>query len=122
MKQFIKDNKIKAHCKSVSRNPNMPDWKDANHYHVTLSSKGKKMSVFFSMGLGHKNKPTVADVLDCLASDAPYADESFEDFLSGFGYTDEDRKTYNAIVRTNDRLRNFLGDSFDALIYETERL
>lgn len=66
-------------------------------------------------------KPTVADVLDCLASDASGADQGFEDWAGDLGYDTDSRKaeeTYKTIQRQTKELRKLIGGAaFDALLY-----
>jgi hypothetical protein len=97
---------------------------DGMHWAVTLRMGRKQMTVPFSQGWAHTKPPTAADVLDCLASDASGADESFEDWAANYGYDTDSRKaerTYNAVRKQTARLRQFLGDKYEPLL-EVERL
>ena len=56
--------------------------------------------------------PTTADVLACLLSDASGAGETFEEWCSNFGYSDDSMKameTYRACQKTRSALQRFLG-------------
>lgn len=126
--EFIDRAGVSMTCKRVDRNPNMPD-ADMNHYLCVLQ-RGQRgvdyaqMRVYFSMGVAHKKPPTVANVLDCLASDASCANETFEQWCAEFGYDADSRsaeRTYNAVRKQTASLRAFLGSDTDALIYETDR-
>ena len=71
--------------------------------------------------------PSAADVLDCLASDSNTIDNArnFEDFCSDLGYDSDSRKAekiYKACRHAAKRLRNFIGDQYETLVYNTERL
>jgi hypothetical protein len=130
--QFIKDNRIKVSCcEMVGENPNCPDWTDAYHYKVTLSSRvessRRQMTVYFSMGYAHNNEPTAADILDCLASDAASVDNarSFEEWAADYGYDTDSRKAekiFRACEAQAAKLSAFLGDEYSNLLYETERM
>lgn len=76
----------------------MPDWKNADHWEVVLHITGKglyepELITYYSMGIGHKGKkPTMQQVLDCVASDAAgYEDSgSFEEWAMNYGYNPDD--------------------------------
>jgi hypothetical protein len=56
--------------------------------------------------------PTTADVLACLLSDASNASETFEEWCSNFGYSDDSMKVmeiYRACQKTRSALQRFLG-------------
>lgn len=60
--------------------------------------------------------PKLADVLQCLASDAGALEETFEDWCSNYGYDSDSRKaekTYRACVETAQQLVRLFG--FDGL-------
>lgn len=84
----------------------------SNAWRVELRYQGRSMTVPFYTGpaLG---EPTVADVVECLISDASGADQSFEDWCSDYGYDTDSRKdeaTYKAVVKQTRELRRLLGD------------
>lgn len=134
LSEFITELNIKVdECKPINSNPNMPNWTDARHYQVTLINKeGKKFSIPFSMGLGHKLPPTTEDVLDCLALDAMsiWDNKSFKDWKAEFGYEDayqEDntqvRNIYRACREQSKQLREWLSvRKYKALLFNVERL
>lgn len=72
--------------------------------------------------------PRLADVLDCLASDANGYDNSrnFEDWASDYGYDTDSRKaeaTYRIVAEQAKGLRYFLGDNaYRELIEDVDRL
>lgn len=94
------------------------DW-----WNVQLRMGGKRMRVTFGMGTGNDGrKPSVAEVLDNLLSEV--TEEPYGDWCAEFGYDPKDRepyRMYRAICRYNDKLREFLGDSFEEYVSETER-
>lgn len=110
-------------------NPHIDDNQKMDHWRCILRHGRRRMTVYFSKGIGHKGtEPTIAEVLDCLASDASTVDnaQGFEDWASDLGYDPDSRKaerTFKAVQRQSDRLRDFLGDSlYRTLLWETERL
>ena len=129
--QFIADHKLTMDAKRTSKNPNMdhdPKY-PMDHWKVTLRMGTRRMTTTFSMGMGHHGaQPDLADVLDCLASDASSYINSrdFEDFCSEFGYDTDSRKaerTYKACGHNAKRLERFLGsESLENLMYNTERM
>lgn len=125
---FINAHHITADAQHADSNPNMDGSENMDHWRVTLRRPGRKMTVYFSMGRGHNGKaPKADDVLDCLASDAAGVEnaQSFEDWASEYGYDADSRKahrTYTICKRQAERLRKFVGDEYQALLFETERL
>jgi hypothetical protein len=86
------------------------------------------MTVPFKMGQGHKGKPpTLADVLDCLASDSASVEEAenFHDWAHSLGMnldSIKDREIYQACERQARALKRFLGrELYEELLYATER-
>lgn len=134
MQEFIKDLGLTATAARVDKNPNMTSETPMDHWRVVLKYKDGglvplKMTVYFSMGTGHKGKaPEAADVLDCLASDAAGVENarSFEEWASEYGYDTDSRKahkTYTLCKREAERLLKFLGPTtYNDLLWETERL
>ncbi len=101
----------------------------------------RHFAVPYRMGLGHCSKarkedsqvmtvlhgetvyvyaPELADVLDCLQSDARAGGHArFEDFADEFGYDSDSRKAekvYQACRVSAGRMRTLLGDQFDAFM------
>lgn len=77
-----------------------------------------KMSAMYSMGSAHKGGPQIADVLECLQSDARAGESSWREFRMEFGSDRDDlRLMYDVCERTRDDLEAFLGpDVFRAFI------
>ncbi len=77
---------------------------------------------------GHKYRPEIADVLDCLASDVSSYDNSagFADWAGDFGYDTDSIKalaTFNAVGESYLGLKSLLGnEAMQELMYEVERL
>lgn len=97
----------------------------ANWYTVTLRMSRRQMTVPFGMGSAHTSEPDAAHVLSCLLSDASGADEDFENWARDLGYDTDSRRaerTYRQVQAQTAKLRAFLGDKFDAYMYETEQL
>ena len=71
--------------------------------------------------------PDAETVLDCLAMDASAYDSArnFEAWASELGYdTDSPRveRVYNVVAAQAKELRHLLGEHYDAVLYETERM
>jgi hypothetical protein len=105
------------------------DWhKFASHWECVITNpRGYTMRVEYSMGPAHKVPPTLADVLDCLASDASGFDaaDCFATWAAEFGYSDDSikaRDTYEACGAETKLLRALLGEDYETLLYKTERL
>ena len=143
LKDFITANRISMTAVLCDRNPNNPDWTDADHWKVTFTRReqtGKrynarkdgtavvaKLTTYFSMGYGHKGQaPDAESVLDCLSSDASYLDMPFSEWAIDMGYDPDSRKAeriYKACEHGASRLKRFLGDDlYQTLLFGTERL
>ena len=108
----------------VMTGPPNEDSFDANWYRVTLKRGRRTLTVPFGMGYGLTSDPDAEGVLECLLSDASSADEDFDSWAADYGYDTDSRKaerTYKQVQAQTAKLRRFLGDAFDAYMYETER-
>jgi hypothetical protein len=114
----------------IDHNPQMTedDWsRGASHYKLTLKCGRRQMTTYFSMGSAHTSEPQLADVLDCLASDAAGVEnaQSFENWCAEYGYDTDSRKaekTFKICERQAENLKRLLGDdAFDQLLWHTER-
>lgn len=126
MAQFITENFVRMTCKPTDRNPNMHSSADMEHWRCTITHNGQRMVVTFSMGSGHNGaEPTLATVLDCMASDASSCDGlTFEAWCRELDYDTDSRRaehTYRAVVRQAKALRRVFGPQFQTLLYSTER-
>jgi hypothetical protein len=127
IRDFVTQNGITIKVERADSNKNAPDWKDANHYKVTLKMAGKQLTTYFSQGYGINGEPKASSVLDCLASDAAGYENArdFEDWASEYGYDTDSRKAekmYKVIGKQADKLKLFLGENlYDSLLWNTER-
>ena len=127
IKQFVNRYKVKASSKLAESNPHMIDeqW-NANHYKVTLKTRGRQYTLYFSKGVLLTGDPTAEEVLSCLALDAASIENSrsFEDWASDLGYDPDSRraeKIYNGVVKSSERLKILLGDEgYNQLLWDTE--
>lgn len=96
-------------------------WK-CDQWRVELSNKSGMWSTDYFTGLGLRTKPrtswdqprpkkpTIADVLYSLFTDASAADYNFSDWCDTFGYSDDSIKalnTYKACLETATALRKY---------------
>ena len=85
-------------------------------WRVELRYQRRRMTVqFYST-----SEPTIADVLECIYSDATSADESFEEWADNMGYDEDSRSAYatwEAVQAQAAQLRRLLGDDYDRLVY-----
>ena len=129
--QFITEQQLVMSVRPIKRNPHMQEQMPRN-FECTIDFVGRgyhePLTVYFSQGSAHKKPPTLAEVLDCLASDASGVDnaQSFEEWASEYGYDTDSRKaekTYNICRQQAQELKALLDrDAYDQLLYETERL
>ena len=135
--EFIAEHAITMTAERADANPNMNDKgyalalgrPEMDHWRIVLKCGSRRMSTYFSKGLGHHGaEPTAAEVLDCLASDAAGVAnaDSFEDWAGDYGYDTDSRsahKTYTICKRQAERLRKLLGDeqAYDGLLFSIER-
>ena len=130
--QFITEQQLVMSVRSVKRNPHMQGEQMPRNFECTIEFEDRgyhePLTVYFSQGSAHKKPPTLADVLDCLASDASGVDnaQSFEAWASEYGYDTDSRKaeaTYRACEKQAQELKALLGqDAYNQLLYSTERL
>ena len=129
--QFITEQQLVMSVRPIKRNPHMQEQMPRN-FNCTIEFEGRgyhePLTVYFSQGSAHKKPPTLAEVLDCLASDASGVDnaQSFEAWASEYGYDTDSRKaekTYNICVQQAQELKALLGqDAYNQLLNGTERL
>lgn len=95
----------------------------ATYWRCTLTHKGKRMSVYYSMGSALKGSPDAKYVLESLFMDAQTPD-AFPAFCSEFGYDEDSRKaeaTWKACRSIGIRLQKLLGRDFDGVKEEVEQ-
>lgn len=126
IEEFIQAHRIRMSAEQVDRNPQMDDF-EGDHWKCVLRVGTSRMTVHFSKGYGHHGaEPQVSEVLDCLASDATSFENarSFEEWARDYGYNTDSRKaekTYRAVEKQATALRRLLGDSYETLLWNTER-
>jgi hypothetical protein len=100
---------------------NRMDW-----YAVTLRMGRGSLTTRVGHGKAVCSDPTAEDVLSMLASAAVDVEnaDSFEDWCAEFGRNTDSRKVYGQWEEAQERaadLRRFLGDKYDAYLWETGR-
>ncbi|MDH3376214.1 MAG: hypothetical protein OEQ39_04500 [Gammaproteobacteria bacterium] len=126
--QFIAAESLSMAARQVRHNPNMPDSENLTNWACDITVKnGDVWTVPFSMGSGHNGKaPDLADVLNCLASDAAGYEnaQDFEEWASEYGYDADSRKAETIYNNVNDligEMQAFLGkETYEELLYNTE--
>jgi len=119
LNEFIKRHNIQAEFENCLLNPNMPDWKNANHYKVTLKYNGKKMTIYYSQGYGIKKAPSIKDVIKCLIVDNTEYYKSLSDWADEFGFNNnvrEAERTYKACVNQTKKAKRLFGDIYSELM------
>ena len=125
--ELIHDLGLTMTIRRANSNPNMAG--NMNHWSCTLkwpeAPKSEWMTVRYSQGLGIGHDPMIDDVLSCLALDADGIESSrnFTDWCNEYGYDTDSRtaeRIYKACKRQTDKLREFLGNQYDTLLWETE--
>ena len=129
---FIGERQIEMRVYRAFSNPNMDDSRDMDHWSCEIRVVGfghrDPLALVYSMGKGHNGKqPTLAHVLDTLASDAAGVEgaKSFEEWCPEYGYDSDSRKAeriYEACVKQAGELRTLLGEeAYQELLYGVER-
>jgi hypothetical protein len=130
LRQFIVSNGLRMTCDWANENPNMNGMPaGSSHWKCLIRCGKRQMTVFFSMGPAHSREPELADVLDCLASDAASIENApnFEDWASELGYDTDSRKaekTFKVCQKQAEKLRQLLytDEAYRNLLFNTERL
>jgi len=139
IEQFIQEAQLEMTAKQIPGRNDIPrdTWsKGARHFVCEIKRVGfgarDPMIVFFSQGSAHTKPPTLADVLDCLASDVSSIDgQPFEGWADDMGYkcaecgqyTRDAAKTYHMIEEQAHDLKALLDDAaYAELLWNVERL
>jgi hypothetical protein len=88
-------------------------WASTNHYRLTLSRNGRRMSFWYYQGYGIKQDPTLAGVIENLAGDYNLAEYSLDDFGDEFGWNKDTVKIYRQITSLAKRYARVIGDPVD---------
>jgi hypothetical protein len=125
---FIAAHRIRMTAERTDSNPNMESEQPMNHWRVTFRMGRKRMTTYFSMGLGREGRePRADEVLDSLASDAAGVQNAadFTDWCAEYGFDTDSRKAetvFKACCAGARRLRAFIGEDYEKLLFETDRL
>lgn len=96
-------------------------WK-AYQYTVTLARGGSVMTLDFKQGVGVKELPSLAVVLECVLSDINgINDMTFEEWANDFGYDSDSRSAesiFNACKKEYDDLNNLLTKDEQDVFYQ----
>lgn len=100
----------------------------SRHYLCAIENPatGQGMTVWYSQGPAIAEPPTLAGVLDTLASDAAGFENaaSIDDWRMDYGYDEDEPATdriYAAVEGQTERLRVLLGEDYDRLLWEVQR-
>jgi len=123
VQEFILKHGICMEYHKVPSNPHLRDLQ-GTHFRCAFSKGDGLFKCYFSFGYGHKNpQPTAKEVLACVLSDARCAEDTFEEFCGNFGYDDDSLsayRTWEACRRTDEELREWLGDDLHQEFRECE--
>lgn len=91
----------------------------ANAWTITLRYQGRELTSPYWAGSGIGTF-SAALVLEALASEASFGAETFEDYCAETGADADSRhaeRMWNACRETAERMRTFLGDAYDSIVY-----
>jgi len=110
--QIIQDLEISIERHPIDAPQSAPSWTDnMDAYRVTLRYDGRQFSLNFYQGKGHKDHPTAAQVIECLASDLNCIEscDSLADFRAEFG-DETSPAIYHATKRIAGRYKKLIGN------------
>lgn len=128
LEQFISKHNIQFEQHTVYTRPDGLMQGDMWHFKCRIKAGRRAFGLYFSQGRGISHEPSLADVLDCLASDAAGYEnaQDFEQWADEYGYDTDSRKaekTYRAVKRQAEQLKRTIGDdAYSELLWNTERL
>ena len=106
-----------SQVRQVPTNPNIPDWKNANHYKVQLKGTNKKrFSLYYSKGLGHKDAPQAQEVVETLLFDLTMYDMGLTELMTYACIDDTSRA--RKLMKIIDRNALGLAKITDLDVYE----
>jgi hypothetical protein len=121
-----------AHATELTGQVPVPEGWDpgTRSFTVTLhnADTGESLTVPWHIGPLSNSYPDRPDeVLDVLASEAAGVEnaDGFEDWAGEYGYDTDSRRaeaTYRECCQEAERLRRFLGEQYQAFLFDTERL
>ncbi len=126
LESFCVKHGISMAVNHVDSNPHMnDDGRDpgANHYECVFKCGKKKFTTYFSKGSALKGKPTIVEVLGCIAQDSQSCDCDFEEWASNCGYDVDSRaaeKIFNTCRDQALKLEKFLGEKLYAELLKVE--
>jgi len=150
IEQFIQKHGILFFCHEVDERPDGLMSDSARHFRckITKAHSDKRTTVrsfglYFSQGSAHTQDPTLADVLDCLASDAAgyenakrlwkmpadtqsqnVPERAFQEWCAEYGYDTDSRraeKIFKAVKRQAEQLKRTIGqDAYEELLWNVE--
>lgn len=104
-----------------------PNWgTKTNAYSATLHYQGRQLTTRYYMGMALTEAPTPAEVLETLAADASLLldAQNPQELAENLGMELEESadvrkayKLYDEMERQTNRLRTFLGEDFEAIVY-----
>lgn len=113
---FAKKHGIKLHVLDKDYRRYFPDDKEMRWvFKLRLERRGKQYTFTFGQSLNDGDKaPDMYDVLACFVK---YDPESYENFLSEYGYADNRNaeKTYKAVCKEYQNVEKLFGDIMDEL-------
>ncbi len=94
-------------------------------YSIKLKMGTRRMTVPFGMGQGLERYPDAHDVLSCLIMDASTVEGigGYYEWCHDLGFDSgesRNREIYGAVLGETRKLRRFLGDKYNAYLYDTE--
>lgn len=134
IEQFIAKHNIRFECRRVAARPDemMSDPDGMRHFRCRITSGSHSFSVYFSQGSAHTSNPTLADVLDCLTSDASGYENAygnggthFEQWAEEYGYDTDSiaaLKIFKTVKRQAELMKRTLGSElYEELLYRVEQ-
>lgn len=102
---------FKLTCRRTNTRPESHNWPaDARHWLCRLERNRQVMKFPYTQGSAHKEPPTLADVLDCLRSDARLAEDESEAQACGVKLSQ-----WETLKRQAHAFRLVVGDAAEAL-------